>query len=108
MQKITVIEDSGFINLLITDFPVGDSFNMNACELLVRIPRSYPDAGPDMFWTTPELRLADGRVPHAADCIEAHLSRPWRRFSWHRRCWTNRDNLREYLEFVRRRLLQKQ
>lgn len=34
LQKVTVIEDASFINLLFSDFPVGDGFNMPACDLL--------------------------------------------------------------------------
>ena len=58
--SIEVIEDSEFLNLVIKDFPLGDCFNMPTSDLLLRIPKTYPDAGPDMFWTVPELTLANG------------------------------------------------
>src|SRR5690242_2647631 len=73
LGRIEVVEDPWFVNLLFKDFSIGDGFNMRTCELLIRVPRSYPDTGPDMFWTAPELLLADGGVPQAADCIEDHV-----------------------------------
>jgi hypothetical protein len=108
-SKLEIVEDAEVVNLLFRDFPVGEGFNVPACDLLIRIPRSYPDAGPDMFWTTPELALSDGRVPQSAESVEVYLGRQWRRFSWHRSHWNSSlDNIHGYLEFVRRRLRHKQ
>jgi len=105
---IEIIEDSGFINLIFKDFPLGDGFNMAASDLLLRVPRSYPDTGPDMFWTEPALTLANGQIPQSTDSIETHLGRSWRRFSWHRQPWNPTiDNLHGHIEFINRRLREK-
>ncbi len=103
-HKIEVVEDHDFVNLIISDFPTGPDYNRPTTTLLLRIPRPYPDAGPDMFWTDIDLTLVDGAVPTAGDSIETYIGRPWRRFSWHHGHWNgNTDNIATYLTFVRRR-----
>jgi hypothetical protein len=106
---VEVHEDSSFANLVLKDFPLSGSFNMPSADLLIRVPLSYPDSGPDMFWTDLRVLLSDGREPQAANIKEKYLGREWRRFSWHRSRWDSvRDNLFTYLEFVRHRIAQKQ
>ena|SRR6266581_1288396 len=103
-QKIDVVEEGDMINLVIRDFPTSPLFNRPTTTLLVRVPRAYPDAGVDMFWTDVELTLADGSIPSAGDSIEQYSGRSWRRFSWHHGGWNpNLHSLRTYLVFVRRR-----
>lgn len=106
---LEVIEDPSFVNLVFAAFALGDGYNISHSELLLRIPRSYPEAGPDMFWVAPALTRISGDLPINAEHIETHLDRPWRRFSWHRKGpWNpNIDNLASYLEFIHRRLREK-
>lgn len=101
---VVVIEDSDVINVIIPGFSTGDGYNTPATTILLRVPRAYPDAGLDMFWTDVALTLADGRIPQAAESIESYAGRAWRRFSWHHNGWTpSTQSLPAYLEFVRRR-----
>jgi hypothetical protein len=103
--SIEVVEDSDSVNFVFKDFSLGEGYNMPSSDLLLRIPRTYPDAGPDMFWTNEQLVLADGRVPQAAEAFETHLNKRWRRFSWHRAAWNPVvDNLHSHVEFIRKRL----
>jgi hypothetical protein len=105
---IEIIEDPNFVNLIFKEFPLGEGFNMTTSDLLLRVPRSYPDTGPDMFWTEPTLIFANGQIPQAAESIENHISRSWRRFSWHRQPWNPTiDNLHGHIEFIKRRLRDK-
>jgi len=108
IYQVTIIEDSEWINIVLPAFPLGDGFTVFSSDLLLRVPRSYPDAGPDMFWLEVAVTLPSGQPPQAAEVIEQHVGRSWRRFSWHRRSWKpSVDNLDGYLEFVHRRLLEK-
>jgi hypothetical protein len=104
-----VLEDPDFINLVFRTFPLGGGFTTPHSDLLLRVPRSYPDAGPDMFWVETSVLLESGRPPQAAEAVEHHLSREWRRFSWHRQgTWNpNVDNMHGHLEFIHRRLREK-
>lgn len=102
--KPEVREDASFINLVFRDYPIPPGYNRSTADLLIRIPLSYPDAGPDMFWTSPALTLADGATPQAGNSLEMHINQQWRRFSWHTIWRPNTDNLHGYMQFVRRRL----
>lgn len=109
-SNFEVIEDPEFINLVFSAFPLGDGYSASQCDLLLKVPRSYPDAGPDMFWVNPEVTLASGLLPQAAEHTETHLNRSWRRFSWHRQGsqWNPTvDNLHGHMEFINRRLREK-
>ena len=60
---LEVIEDSDFINLIFRDFPLGALFSVPSSKLLLRVPKIYPEAGPDMFYTDSAVRLANGELP---------------------------------------------
>lgn len=105
-HQVQASEEGDWINLIFFQFPLGDGFSIPASDLLLRVPKSYPDAGPDMFWVDQTLTLAGGGIPQGADAIEGPFAgRSWRRFSWHRQGWkASIDNIHGYLEFIRRRL----
>lgn len=107
--QVEVCEDSSFVNLVFRNFDLGPGFNVASADLLIRVPLSYPDSGPDMFWTDPRVLLASGQEPQAANAREQYLGREWRRFSWHHNRWSSvHDSLFTFLEFIRHRLAQKQ
>ena len=81
--NIQIHEDPNFVYLVIHDFPTSHQYNQQTTDLLLQVPRPYPDAGLDMFWTDEQLRLANGAVPQSADVVETYVGRSWRRFSWH-------------------------
>ena len=105
--NITVTEESDMINLVFPGFALGEGYSVATSDVLLRVPRSYNDAGPDMFWTGVEVTLKDGKIPQAAENIENHLGHPWRRFSWHRTWNPTCDNIHNNLEFIRKRLREK-
>jgi Prokaryotic E2 family E len=104
--KPEITEDGGVINLVFRNYPIPPGYNSSAADLLVRVPLSYPDAGPDMFWTSPPLSLTSGAPPQAATAMEIYFNRQWQRFSWHTNWKPNTDNLHGYMHFIRRRLEQ--
>jgi hypothetical protein len=104
-QSVDLIEAEGLVNLVLHSYPLPPGYNKATTELLVKIPASYPNGRPDMFWVDEDLLLKDGRCPRSADLIETILGKKWRRFSWHPQGWNpGTDNLRTYLEFVNARL----
>ncbi len=108
--EVDTVEESAIINLVFKRFPLGDGYNVASSDLLVRIPRTYPDAGPDMFWVEPNVTLANGAIPQSAEAMENYINRQWRRFSWHwknGRWDANIDNMHGYIEFIRKRLREK-
>jgi hypothetical protein len=100
-HSIDLIESEGWANAILGNLPVPAGYNKTLTSLLIKLPMSYPNGRPDMFWTDEDLILKDGRVPRNADVIEIALEKKWRRFSWHPQSWNpGTDNLHTYLEFV--------
>jgi hypothetical protein len=98
---IDLIEADGFANIVFHNFTLPAGYSKTITTLLIKLPMSYPNGSPDMFWTDEDLILKDGRTPRNADVIETALQKKWRRFSWHPRSWNpGADNLHTYLEFV--------
>jgi hypothetical protein len=118
--SMKIVEEPLVINLIIEAFPTSSLYNPSTTNLLLRIPRSYPDAGLDMFWTDEAVVLADGTIPNGATSIETYAgldvlpqfkNKRWRRFSWHvgnPTKWNpSLDNIESYLEFIRKRFSQR-
>jgi hypothetical protein len=104
--KPEITEDTSFINLVFRNYVLPPGYNLPTTDLLIRVPLSYPDGGPDMFWTNPALMLANGIAPQNGTSLETYMGQQWRRFSWHTLWKPNVDNLHAYLYFVHRRLEQ--
>ena len=85
----------------ISDYPLPPGYSCATTTLLLKLPVSFPNGKPDMFWTEEGLLLANGQIPTNADNIEEALGKKWRRFSWHPQNWQpGVDSLFTFLEFV--------
>ena len=110
---VDVTEEESIIDVVIHNFETSDLYKNPKTNILLRIPRAYPDAGLDMFWTDEDLILKDGGIPNGANVVEQYLGKKWRRFSWHpqpgnpSRWNPNVDNLISYLQFVSKRFSQR-
>ena len=103
--EVELIEADGFANLVFRSYRLPASLSRATTDLLVKIPLSYPNGRPDMFWTETDVLLKDGGVPRSAESIETILGRQWRRFSWHPQAWNpGFDSTFTFLEFVNDRL----
>ena len=96
--------------VVIKDYLLPNGYSQPTTDLLIRLPKEYPHANPDMFWVEESVKLAGGSIPLNADLVESHVGRQWRRFSWHinNRWHPGRDTLSTYLGFVDARLARKQ
>jgi len=100
-HSIDLIEADGWANIVFHNFSVPPGYSKAMTTLLIKLPMSYPNGRPDMFWTDEDLILKYGRLPRNADVIETALGKNWRRFSWHPQSWNpGADNFCTYLEFV--------
>lgn len=119
--KVDLVEEAAMIDVVLRDFPTSALYSKPKTNLLIRVPRSYPDAGLDMFWTDYDLTLQGGGIPNGAAVLEGYPAldtipelkgKQWRRFSWHPETGTpsrwnaSIDNLFSYIEFVRKRFRQ--
>ena len=100
-------DEGGFTCVVLKKNELPPAYAPQVVDLLVRLPAGYPNANPDMFWTTPGVRLVSGAEPTGAGVLEAHGQRTWQRWSRHypQGSWRpGVDSLRTYLATVRREL----
>jgi Prokaryotic E2 family E len=82
--QYTVTLEQGVGYLVITDFPLPGAYTPRTAELLIRIVAGYPNSQLDMFWTSPDVKLAVTNVfPDRSDVKETYLGRSWQRWSRH-------------------------
>ena len=100
----TVEVVNGFVNVVLTDFPI-QGLDRSEADLLLRLPIGFPDATPDMFWVSPTLTAKGAAIP-GTEVIENHVGRAWQRWSRHigGQWRPGVDNLETYLAYVRRAL----
>jgi len=94
------------LHVIIHRFPLPDAYLERSVDLLVRIPAGYPNARLDMFWTSPQVLLANRQTPRTANVNEVHGGRNWQRWSRH---WTSpwrpgTDGLDTFIASVRNEL----
>ncbi|WP_243383942.1 multiubiquitin domain-containing protein [Geothrix alkalitolerans] len=97
----------GWSFLVIADYSLPSGFRPDKVQLLVKLPPTYPDAAPDMFWVHPEVQTPNGTVPRSTSS-ERILEKDWQRFSWHlaNGAWKpGVSDLGDYLRCVRARFL---
>jgi hypothetical protein len=89
------------VHLVITNWEFPPAYSPRSADLLIRIPAGYPLSQLDMFWTTPDIKLASGGWPQAADVHETHDGQNWQRWSRHTQEWrAGVDNLRTFITAV--------
>jgi len=99
----------GFVHVIFDQFDLPAGFTPSTTKLLIKVPQSYPNGHPDMFWVDEGVRLSNGNVPEKADQLEQIHEQTWRRFSWHPSKWNpGEDTIRTFIEFVRVRFNRKQ
>jgi hypothetical protein len=97
-------QPDGWTFLVIPEYAVPDAFSPGLVQLLVKLPPTFPDAAPDMFWVNPQVRTPAG-APQGTS-IESLLGGQWQRFSWHLLpgAWQpGTSTLRDFMRCIRAR-----
>lgn len=82
--EFETVDEDGLTNLILRNCMLPTGFDREQADVLVRLPKGFPDTGPDMFWVDPPIRRSkDGAYPPQADYFEVHAGRQWQRFSRH-------------------------
>lgn len=68
--------------VVLSDFRLPAGYEPSLVRLLIKLPPTFPDAAPDMFWVSPSVRTSGGALPRATSA-ERLLGEDWQRFSWH-------------------------
>lgn len=90
-------EESGQKAIIIKSFPLPvGHFDVSSADVLVLLPSGYPDCPPDMFFTSPWLRISSSnQFPKSADQCHGFLGINWQRWSRHNNEWRpNIDGIR--------------
>lgn len=83
------------------DFRLPPEFRPDRVDLLVKLPPTFPDAAPDMFWVHPHVAVvATGGSPKGTS-TESLLGQPWQRFSWHLAAGAWRAGISDIRDFLR-------
>jgi len=99
-----VVQANGEVKVSIPNFPIPAHYTPRSATLMLRLPAGYPNANPDMFWTSPDVKLLNGAFPQNADYHDPSGGN-WQRWSRHDQSWSaGTDNLRSKIASVRREL----
>jgi hypothetical protein len=101
--------DGGMINVIIRDYTLPPGYDHDRSDLLVRLPGSWPDGTPDMFWLLPHVRIhASGAWPDRAAKFVSIAGQTWQRWSRHiQGGWrSGEDRLSNFLAIVDRALVE--
>ena len=85
LNSTSVTDRNGQTGIVFEGFALPDQkFDHQQADVLVVLPSSYPDTGPDMFFCDPWIRLSStGALPRAADQEYLFAERQWQRWSRH-------------------------
>jgi len=107
-DRATVHADAGgWFFLVVSDYALPTGYTPNRVQLLLKLPPTFPDAAPDMFWLYPEVKAPTGNMPRSTS-TERLLNQDWQRFSWHLvpGAWKpGVSSLRDYLRCIAARFL---
>lgn len=106
--RFTASEGGGSLYVIIGDYILPPPYSPQSVELLIKLPPGYPSAKPDMFWTSPDVKLPGGSWPKSCEHHEDHFGRDWQRWSRHfpdGRWRPGTDSLRTYMAAIRAELL---
>ena len=103
-----LVPDGSGACLVFKDYVVStERYDRSKTDLMIRIPAGYNNAGLDMFYVDPPLKLKNTNTyPKAAEVFETHAGRTWQRFSRHLpAAWrAGVDGLPMFLALVQREL----
>jgi len=82
-------EDGGQKGLIFKAYSLPEGrFDSESADILILLPRGYPDVAPDMFYLLPWLKLKQsGRYPIKADHPVQFAGQTWQRWSRHNKEW---------------------
>lgn len=93
-------QTDGSTFVIFDDYKVPDAYVPNLVRVLVKLPRLFPEAAPDMFFTTPIVRLANGAAPKGTSTTNI-LNEQWQQWSWHLKPGAWRPGISDLRDFMR-------
>lgn len=83
------IEENGKKAVILKERPLPNGrFDAAKADVLILLPKGYPDVAPDMFYLTPWVKLAaSNKYPNKADQALNFAGQKWQRWSRHNKEW---------------------
>ena len=94
-------QSDGWTFLVYRDFRLLPEFRPDKVDLLVKLPPTFPDAAPDMFWIQPPVVVAATGAAPRGTTMETLLGQTWQRFSWHLAAGAWRAGVSDLRDFLR-------
>jgi Prokaryotic E2 family E len=91
---------SSEVHVVLKNWQFPQTYEPTTASLRVRILPGYPLSPLDMFWTFPDIRLANGTWPLNADVHENLDGHSWQRWSRHYEWRAGVDNLRTFITAI--------
>jgi len=82
-EMVELPQPDGWTYVIYRDFQIPSEFRPDRVDLLVKLPPTFPDAAPDMFWVSPHVAVGAGATSPRGTTTETVLGVSWQRFSWH-------------------------
>ena len=98
--SFTVIRENNDLLLIIKDYNLSQIYVPGIADLLIILPAGYPNSKLDMFWTFPDVKLANGNWPNAADQHHQFNGRVWQRWSRHGNWRAGIDSLKNFISTI--------
>lgn len=99
-----VVKSGGKIGVILKGYPLPEGkYDHEVADVLIILPPGYPDTPPDMFYTSPRIKLsASGREARATNVNHNFGDRVWQRWSRHCPAWRpGMDGLQTMMARVR-------
>src|SRR5690349_9877789 len=97
--EIVTEGSQGYLILKNWQFP--EAYSPRVADLMIILTPGYPMAALDMFWTSPDIKLAStGAWPQACEHHEQHAGRNWQRWSRHTTWRSGIDDLKTFITAV--------
>ncbi len=100
-EVVGLPQPDGWTYVIYRDFRIPAVYRPDRVDLLVKLPPTFPDAAPDMFWLSPHVALAANGASPRGTTTETVLGQPWQRFSWHLAPGAWRVGISELRDFLR-------
>jgi hypothetical protein len=92
------------ILIIIENFELPKAYTPTSATLLVVLPTGYPNAKVDMFFTRPDVKLANGNWPLNCTGRVTYNNQQWQQWSRHIEWRLGVDNLRSFFAAVKKEL----
>jgi hypothetical protein len=100
-EAVELPQPDGWTFVIYRDFRIPSEFQPDRVDMLVKLPPTFPDAAPDMFWVSPHVTVGSGGTSPRGTSSETVLGASWQRFSWHLASGTWRSGVSTLRDFLR-------